>query len=222
MLLFMAWIGAAKADGIGFTYAFSHEYETRGGPCAGNGFGQPCTTGDDVVKVDDTPAGTAWVSPHHQLPSLDLRTKGWTIQMDVLELVASMTRKEPSKDYWEARNNNRAPEGGDTANQLHLGVNAFNTNIKRKVAEQVEGVVQPGFSVDLDTNTSFGPANFMLLGAVRMGAQADKGMGVGLYVVPELGIASVFDVADAESDYKTDLGLAVGGQLQLSVWARRK
>jgi hypothetical protein len=55
-----------------------------------------------------------------------------------------------------------------------------------------------------------------------MGAQADKGMGVGLYVVPELGIASVFDVADAESDYKTDLGLAVGGQLQLSVWARRK
>jgi hypothetical protein len=62
MLLFLAWMGGAKADGIGFTYAFSHEYETRGGPCAGNGFGQPCTTGDDVVKVDDTPAGTAWVS----------------------------------------------------------------------------------------------------------------------------------------------------------------
>ena len=53
---------------------------------------------------------------------------------------------------------------------------------------------------------------------MRMGAQAAKGMGFGIYVVPELGVSLANgDAADAVRPDGT-MELEVGGQLQISTW----
>jgi hypothetical protein len=170
----------AQAAGLGFTAQTDTNYETRG---------FYTTTGAGIFN----------------LPSVDIRTKGWIIQVDALETLASITRKEVNKD-------------GDETNGLHLGVAGYTTNIKKDVKDGIEGVVQPGAKLLLDTNTSFGPAYWSLLGSVRMGAQASKKMGFGMYVVPHLGIAGTPDLRPDGDPTENTIGLAVGGQLQISAW----
>ena len=131
-------------------------------------------------------------SAFHDLPSLDFRQSGWTIQVDALELLHGLTVEE-----------------GD-ARQLHLGLNAYKTVQRHDIRDHLGGVVQPGFSVDVDSNSGFDPMDFDLQLQVRMGARAQTpgGMGVGLYVVPGLGVAS----------FAGETGLAVSGGMQIGVW----
>ncbi len=146
----------------------------------------------------------------HQLPTLDIRTDGVVIQIDALETIAAITNKETDAN-------------GDEKNSVHLGVGVYATVAKKPVkgdkdGGDIVGVMQPGGQLTIDTNTGFDPSHFALLGGLRMGAQASKGMGFGMYVIPQLGVASAPDLKDDPS--KNTIGLAVGGQFQVSVWIK--
>lgn len=125
-----------------------------------------------------------YVSPM-ALPTFDIHLEGAAIQINALDLVSGLTREE-----------------------VILGGNVYVQALKKKVTEDVAGVVDAGGSLDLVTNFDFDPLYVALLGQMRLGAQAQKGVGAGLYVIPGLGVAMAAG----------ELELAVGGQLQFSVW----
>ena len=142
-------------------------------------------------------------SQFHDLPSLDIRQAGWVIQLDVLDLLHGFATETVDAD-------------GDDARDIHFGINAYKTVQKHPIREDgLGGVMQPGFSLDLDTNTGMDP---MLVDAqfqMRMGARSQKpaGMGVGIYVVPGAGFAKTYDY-----DGDDAIALSVSGELQISVW----
>ena len=136
-----------------------------------------------------------YTSPFEALPSLDFKTKGWTIQTEPLELIAGISREE-----------------------LKLGLNVYKTSFTKKITDNDSGwmgAFQPGASIDLDTGHGFDfdTLQMQLLAQARMGAQAQKGMGIGIYVVPGIGFAKTFDATGDDA-----IELAVGGQLQISAW----
>ncbi len=133
-------------------------------------------------------------SPAHQYPSIDYKSGPLVVQVDALSLFESVFRDD----------------------DIHLGVNVYQTTIKKKVTSEFGGVVQFGGSLDYDqagSDLSF----ITLLAGMRMGAQAQKGMGMGIYVVPEVGInVANGDAADA---FREDsMEFAFGGQVQISTW----
>ncbi|MEQ1571191.1 MAG: hypothetical protein ABMA64_36520 [Myxococcota bacterium] len=88
--------------------------------------------------------------------------------------------------------------------QLYLGANLYVEVVSQPIGGKWEGVVQPGGGLDL-----FGdPTTVVIDGQVRLGAQAAEQAGVGLYVVPALGLVA----SDGDSS------LFASGALQLSVW----
>ena len=175
----------------GFTHQTTTQYETRG-------FDMALDSGFTSV---------------HQLPTLDFKTQGWVLQFDALETLASLTRKEFTND-------------GDEAMGLHFGAAVYKTTLNKDVkgdkdGGDITGVVQPGGQLTLDTNSGFSHMNAAVLAGLRMGAQASKGMGFGMYVVPQLGFASVRKLGGDKPDpTESTIGLAVGGQLQVSVWVK--
>ena len=175
----------------GFTHQNTIQYETRG-------FDMALDSGFSSV---------------HQLPTFDVKTQGWVLQFDALETLASLTRKEFTND-------------GDEAMGLHFGAGVYKTSLRKPIkgdkdGGDIVGVVQPGGQLTLDTNSGFSHMNAAVLGGVRMGAQASKGMGFGMYVVPQLGFASVRKLGGDKPDpTESTIGLAVGGQLQVSVWVK--
>ena len=138
---------------------------------------------------------TGYFSSNHVLPSIDYKSGPLVVQVDALELIESLGQED----------------------MLRLGINVYQTTIKKKVNENFGGVVQFGGSIDFDQqNQDLKYIN--VLGAMRMGAQAAKGMGFGIYVVPEIGVSIANgDAADAIRPDGT-MELEVGGQLQISTW----
>ncbi len=188
----VALASPAAEAGWGFTHQNTVQYETRG---------------------FDTAGGDSGFQSVHRLPLLDIKTGGWTIQIDALETVASITRKEFTDD-------------GDEVMGFHFGTAVYKNSIVKDVkgdkdGGNIVGVVQPGAQLTLDTNTGFNHMNAAVLGGLRMGAQATKGMGFGMYVIPQLGFANTRKLGGDSPDPTEDsIGLAVGGQFQVSVWVK--
>lgn len=128
--------------------------------------------------------GTSWV------PSLDIRTSGWLFQIHALELVGKLPDKT-----------------------IDLGLGVSKVAVKRKVGPEVEGVVMPGGSVRLLSDTSFGDPRFNVVALTRIGAEMKQGMGFGFYAVPMLGVSNASAVDDK-------IHLAYGGGLEISAWLK--
>ena len=121
------------------------------------------------------------------LPTLDYHSGDNLLQLDVLGLISSITTKD------------------------NFGFDAayYKTTYKGEIHENWKGTVAPGIHVGFLKD---GPADTSHLDALvnlRMGVQALKEMGVGLYVVPGIGIHDVFD---------DKIYLAMSGGIELSVW----
>lgn len=115
-------------------------------------------------------------------PSLDIRAEPVIVQIHVLEFTEALVDDE----------------------ELYLGANVLFAAGASPLHGPWLGVVQPGFGFDIVGD----PLLLSLTGQCRLGVEAQEAAGVGLYVVPELGIA----LADNQSDW------IAGGSLQLSVW----
>lgn len=181
----------ATAKGWGFTHHNATGYST---------FGQ--LDDNDNVVGEGMPA---YYSGFHGLPSLDIRQGGWVFQLDVLNLVHGVLSNETDAE-------------GDAAKSLHLGVNGYKTTQKHPIREDgLGGVIQPGFSLDIDSNSAFDPLRFDAQAQMRLGARTQQpdGMGVGIYVVPGVGIANGEDWTEADED---KMFVSVSGSLQISVW----
>jgi hypothetical protein len=121
------------------------------------------------------------------LPTLDYHSDPHLVQIDVLGLISSITAED------------------------NFGIDAayYYTAYKGDVHDNWKGTVSPGVHLGYWQDASFDQSHFDLLANLRMGVQAVKQMGVGLYVVPGIGIRNVSD---------DDLYLAMSGGLELSVW----
>ncbi len=123
--------------------------------------------------------GTGWV------PSLDWRTKGLLVQTHLLDTLGSTAA------------------GGDFA--LNVGVDVTSVVVKKKVAEETEGVLAAGGGIRL---ANYGDFGFNAFAEMRMGAEMKKGMGFGIYVVPQLGVSTI----------PGEFRVIYGGGLQVSAW----
>lgn len=119
-------------------------------------------------------------------PSLDYRNQDFQFQIHVLGTVQGVLN--------------------DT---IALGVNGYKVG-SQKDAGQYKGVIQPGVSVDLISETDFDDMYLGAAGLLKLGVQSSSEMGGGLYVVPELGLAL----------NSGDFELIAGGTLQYSVWIK--
>jgi hypothetical protein len=123
-------------------------------------------------------------------PTLDYMSEGLVVQGDVLELLS-----------------------GASNSTLNLGVNIYKTVQKKKVTEDINGVLQPGAKINIVSGPDFdvGGGSLALIGSARLGAQAAKGVGFGMYVVPDIGVAKTGD----------EIELVVGGGVQVSAWLKK-
>jgi len=120
------------------------------------------------------------------LPTLDYHSDPHLLQIDVLGLLSSITTKE----------------------NFGIDVAYYYTAYKGDVHDNWKGVIAPGGHLGYLSEAA-GNDHLDLLFNMRMGVQAVKQMGVGLYVVPGIGIHNVSD---------DKLYLAMSGGLELSVW----
>jgi hypothetical protein len=120
------------------------------------------------------------------LPTLDYHSGENLVQLDLLGLISSITTKD------------------------NFGIDAayYNTVYKGEIHENWKGTVAPGLHLGFEKDPADTKA-FDALVNLRMGVQALKQMGVGLYVVPGIGIHDVFD---------DKIYLAMSGGIELSVW----
>lgn len=128
--------------------------------------------------------GTYWA------PSLDYRSGGWLVQMHVLDLVGNVTNKT-----------------------VNLGVDVTKITQKEKIAEDIEGVLMLGGGARVLTNTDFDPLMFNLVGEARMGAERKKKAGIGIYVVPMIGLTNIPTASE-------EIDLTYGGGVQISTWMK--
>jgi hypothetical protein len=130
----------------------------------------------------------------HFYPTFDYKQGPYLLQFAVLDLINTI--------------------GQDDEDILLVGANAYMKIGGGPVGPNVAGVQQLGVSLDYrQAGEDITFTTLMLSG--RMGAQTAKKMGIGIYVVPEIGINVASEDAREES-----LELAVGGQVQLSVWMK--
>lgn len=124
--------------------------------------------------------GTGWV------PSIDYRDSGLLVQVHLLDLL-----------------------GGLTMDFTNIGADVTSVIQKRKVAENVEGVVMLGGAVRYFQVKGL-DGDFNLLLKSRMGAEMKEGAGFGIYVTPAIGITT--------ASLSGDMGLAYGGGIEISCW----
>lgn len=123
-------------------------------------------------------------------PSLDYREKGILVQVHLLDLIGELPNKT-----------------------LDIGIDVSGIAMKRKVAAEVEGVLMPGGSVTIHSDTGFSSAvGWQALAQLRMGAEMKQGMGFGMYIVPVIGASNLLT---------GKVGLAYGGTLQVSAWFKK-
>ena len=121
------------------------------------------------------------------LPTLDYHSGDNLLQLDLLGLISSITTKDNF--------------GFDAAYYM--------TTYKGEIHDNWKGIVAPGLHVGFQKQPDPLTTDLDALVNVRMGVQALKEMGVGLYVVPGIGIHDVFD---------DKIYLAMSGGIELSVW----
>lgn len=128
------------------------------------------------------------------LPSFDIHADPVVFQFHALEFLDSLTD-----------------------DRVYFGANLyFDAGRRTLKPARIDGVVQPGISVDIAAE----PATLVLLGEVRLGGEltTDSG-GVGIYVVPALGVG--IGEPDIIPGIEDDSPFVVGGALQLSAWLGR-
>ncbi len=118
-------------------------------------------------------------------PSLDYRGGGILAQVHLLDLIGELPNE-----------------------RLELGVGVSGVVVKRKVGQDVEGVIMPGGHVNFGVPTTFKNPSWQILAETRFGAEMKQGMGFGVYVVPQIGV----------SNFTGNVGLSYGGTLQVSAW----
>lgn len=149
-----------------------------------------------VMGTIENSTNTNYFTGQHAYPTLDYKQGPYLVQVAALDLINTM--------------------GQDDENILKFGLNGYYQIGKGKVSENVMGVRQLGLSLDYDQlgeDITF----TTLLAGLRMGAQSSGKMGVGVYVIPQIGVNLASEDAREES-----MELAVGGQIQLSVWMAGK
>ena len=158
---------------------------------ANAGFGVTGTLGSIENSIN-----TDYFAGQHYYPTLDYKQGPYLVQVAALDLINTM--------------------GADDEDYMLFGVNGYYQFGKGPVAPEVTGVRQIGASLDyhqVAEDVTF----TTVMASFRMGAQSVKKMGVGIYVVPEIGVNLASEDAREES-----MELAVGGQVQLSVWMAGK
>ena len=128
-----------------------------------------------------------WSNPM-SLPTIDIHNEQMLIQLHALDLVAWLPAKE-----------------------IALGGDMFMTTRHLKVNEDIGGVIAPGGGLDILTDTGFNAFYVDGQAKLRMGAQTQKGMGFGIYVVPGIGLG----MGGGELDF------LYSGQLQISIWTNK-
>jgi hypothetical protein len=150
----------------------------------GVGFTGSVGGGGGLASLFSATGGGAY--PHLQsgYPTLDYHSDKHLIQLDLLGLISSIT----------------------ISDNIGVAANYYYQTYRGKVTEELRGTVAPGLGIGyygVSGSTSVdGIVN------LRMGVQTAKEMGVGLYVVPGIGVGS----------YADELELVLGGSVQLSVW----
>jgi hypothetical protein len=120
-------------------------------------------------------------------PTLDYRGGGWLVQFHAFDLIGQLPAK-----------------------YLDLGVDVTGVAIKKKVGQEVEGVFMPGGGVTLYSDTGFSSIGWRAEAEARLGAEMKQGIGIGLYVVPVLGVTNLGSTGK--------VGVSYGGSLQVSAW----
>ncbi|MEL6345010.1 MAG: hypothetical protein AAFV53_17965 [Myxococcota bacterium] len=155
-----------------------------------------------IASVENATAssGTIYTNRQHRYPTLDYKSGRFLLQVAALDLINSIGFED----------------------NLLFGVNGFYQMRKAPMSETVTGVTQLGATFDYDQigeDTNFTTIQF----AGRMGAQVNKKMGFGIYIVPQIGVTLASDeffISGPSDDSTSNLSLAVGGQVQVSVWMK--
>jgi hypothetical protein len=119
-------------------------------------------------------------------PTLDYHSGPELVQVDLMGLIGSITLKD------------------------NLGIDAayYHTTYKGSISDNWKGTVAPGLHIGF-AKTPTDDKHLDALVNLRMGVQALKEMGVGLYIVPGIGIHDYFD---------DKIYMAMSGGIELSVW----
>lgn len=141
--------------------------------------------------------GTTWV------PSVDIRTDGVLLQIHAIDFVGDLALGDATV----------LPSGKtEVTRYLNVGGDLSRVVTRKSVGvDDVDGVVMPGLAVRLNADTGFESVGFSGRIFTRMGAEMKKGMGFGIYVVPEIGVGNLAG----------SFGLVYGGGLQVSAWLKK-
>lgn len=128
-------------------------------------------------------------------PTVDYRRNGLLFQIPALNLIGGMASKN-----------------------LDLGLGFSGTMLKGAMSGTTDGVLALGVNGRYFTPTGGAKdsSGISLILKARMGAEVKKGMGFGIYVVPQLGISNFADGKPATA--ARDIGLGWGGGLEISTW----
>lgn len=127
--------------------------------------------------------GTAWA------PSLDWREGRLLVQLHLLDQLA--------------------PMASGVGLYPRTGLDVAWGLVHTPVTDELDGVVMPGVAVRID---GAGPVGWNAGVEARAGVELHRRMGMGVYVVPKLGVTTLVTGSP---------GLNYGGALQVSVWASR-
>lgn len=149
-------------------------------------------------------------SPMDGVPTVDYWSPKITLQFDILETLASLTRED----------------------RMNFGVNGYYTMHRGMVNQNVHGLLQLGVSFDVAQSKTVDAfdgdeetlSDMWILLQPRLGAEIkkkDTKYGFGMYVVSGLGIARVLNTEREDGDDPMSATeLAVGTGLQISAWIK--
>ena len=142
--------------------------------------------------------GTSWA------PSLDWRAKGYAFNLQLVDTI-----------------------GGVTSDQLNLGAGFSGIAGKRKIGDNIEGVIMPGGRVrymqyigdtgDALSKSKVQASGFNVDAEFRMGMEMKEKMGFGVYVVPQLGVSNLWGLGLSPED-DSEMRLTYGGGVEVSAW----
>lgn len=133
-----------------------------------------------TVSLGGLQDGTAWV------PSIDWREGRVLVQLHLLDQLA--------------------PVAAGEAFYPRTGADVSVAVYRHEVAGPVVGVVMPGLGFRLE---GAAPVGWNLSASARLGMEAERGLGLGLYAVPSLGVTTLL-TGSPNVNY--------GGTLQVSAW----
>lgn len=148
---------------------------------AGVGFGTTMGVGPSQININLNGATVPSLSAGGFLPTLDLHFDTFHLQIHALETIDLLFDEE-----------------------ILLGANGYVDMVQRPVSGSLDAVFAPGAGVDILGD----PFTLALTGEAQIGVRSRGEAGIGVFVVPALGIG----LNDGTSD------LIAAGTLQISVW----